>query len=66
MWHIYGSQGDSGFQVDAFEMFKVVSSSLGSGEGTIIYAEDGGGRFKLPWCEAGPPNHRDDEVDSDQ
>ena len=21
--------------------------------------------FKLPWCEAGPPNHRDDKVDSD-
>ena len=22
--------------------------------------------FKLPWCEAGPPNHHDDEVVSDQ
>jgi len=22
--------------------------------------------FKLPWREAGPPNHRDDKVDSDQ
>ena len=22
--------------------------------------------FKLPWREAGPPNHLDDEVDSDQ
>ena len=22
--------------------------------------------FKLPWREAGPPNHHDDEVDSDQ
>ena len=22
--------------------------------------------FKLPWHEAGPPNHHDDEVDSDQ
>ena len=34
----------------------------------------GGGRckatwnmeFKLPWREAGPPNHHDDKVDSDQ
>ena len=23
-------------------------------------------RFKLPWREAGPPNHHDDKVDSDQ
>jgi len=23
-------------------------------------------QFKLPWREAGPPNHRDDKVDSDQ
>ena len=22
--------------------------------------------FKLPWREAGPPNHYDDKVDSDQ
>jgi len=22
--------------------------------------------FKLPWHEAGPPNHHDDKVDSDQ
>ena len=22
--------------------------------------------FKLSWCEAGPPNHLDDKVDSDQ
>ena len=22
--------------------------------------------FKLPWREAGPPNHFDDQVDSDQ
>jgi len=22
--------------------------------------------FKLPWREAGPPNHHDDKVDSDQ
>ena len=22
--------------------------------------------FKLPWCEAGPPNYHDDKVDSDQ
>jgi len=22
--------------------------------------------FKLPWCEAGPPNHLDDTVESDQ
>ena len=22
--------------------------------------------FKLPWREAGPPNHHDDNVDSDQ
>ena len=22
-------------------------------------------KFKLPWREAGPPNHHDDEVDSD-
>jgi len=22
--------------------------------------------FKLPWREAGPPHHHDDEVDSDQ
>jgi len=25
-----------------------------------------GREFKLPWREAGPPNHRDDKVDSDQ
>ena len=24
------------------------------------------GAFKLPWREAGPPNHHDDKVDSDQ
>ena len=24
------------------------------------------GEFKLPWREAGPPNHHDDQVDSDQ
>ena len=24
------------------------------------------GEFKLPWREAGPPDHHDDEVDSDQ
>ena len=24
------------------------------------------GGFKLPWREAGPPNHHDDKVDSDQ
>ena len=23
-------------------------------------------KFKLPWREAGPPNHHDDNVDSDQ
>ena len=23
-------------------------------------------KFDLPWCEAGPPNHLDDEVDPDQ
>ena len=22
--------------------------------------------FKLPWREAGPPNHHDDKVDSDE
>ena len=22
--------------------------------------------FKIPWCEAGPPNHLDDKQDSDQ
>ena len=22
--------------------------------------------FKLPWCEAGPPNHLDEKVDSDK
>ena len=22
--------------------------------------------FKIPWREAGPPDHHDDEVDSDQ
>ena len=22
--------------------------------------------FKFAWCEAGPPNHHDDKVDSDQ
>ena len=22
--------------------------------------------FKLPWCEAGPPDHLNDKVDSDQ
>jgi len=26
----------------------------------------GKGEFKLPWREAGPPNHHDDKVDSDQ
>jgi len=26
----------------------------------------GVGRGKLPWREAGPPNHHDDKVDSDQ
>ena len=24
------------------------------------------GEFKLPWREAGPPDHHDDEVDSEQ
>ena len=23
-------------------------------------------REELPWCEASPPNHHDDKVDSDQ
>ena len=26
----------------------------------------GKGKFKPPWREAGPPNHLDDKVDSDQ
>ena len=26
----------------------------------------GAREFKLPWREAGPPNHLDDKVDSDQ
>ena len=26
----------------------------------------GSREFKLPWREAGPPNHDDDKVDSDQ
>jgi hypothetical protein len=36
------------------------------------HAEDGGYKatwrrqFKLPWREAGPPNHLDDKVDVDQ
>ena len=31
------------------------------------YSSDGWKReFKLPWREAGPPNHHDDKVDSDQ
>ena len=25
-----------------------------------------GAQFKLPWREAGPPNHHEDKVDSDQ
>ena len=28
--------------------------------------EEEGTPFKPPWREAGPPNHRDDKVDSDQ
>ena len=28
--------------------------------------EDAPQVFKLPWREAGPPNHHDDKVDSDQ
>ena len=36
------------------------------------YLQEGGCKatrkreFKLPWREAGPPNHHDDQVDSDQ
>ena len=29
-------------------------------------ATHGGGGLKLPWREAGPPNHLDDNVVSDQ
>ena len=39
----------------AAPFYKVVVLKLGSGL-----------TFKLPWREAGPPNHHDDTVDSDQ
>ena len=36
--------------------------------GSTLWVEGGGWKreFKLPWREAGPPDHHDDEVDSDQ
>ena len=35
----------------------------GAGDHTLV--EIGTEVFKLPWREAGPPNHRNDKVDSD-
>ena len=32
----------------------------------VNFHSSGKRRFKLLWCEAGPPNHHDDKVDSDQ
>ena len=33
---------------------------------TVHIRLPGQGEFSLPWREAGPPNHHDDQVDSDQ
>ena len=38
----------------------VMGTTFGRGGGTWKR------EFKLPWREAGPPNHHDDKVDSDQ
>ena len=35
------------------------------GAGKVDIWLPGKGNSKLPWREAGPPNHRDDKVDSD-
>jgi len=36
------------------------ANSLGSGSASV------GCTLKLPWREAGPPNHHDDKMDSDE
>ena len=32
----------------------------------VMYSLQRNREFKLPWREAGPPNHHDDKVDLDQ
>ena len=40
--------------------------SRGAERGMFGYKATWKEEFNLPWCEAGPPNHLDDKVDSDQ
>ena len=41
---------------------QVLLALLGAGRYKATWKRE----FKLPWREAGPPNHHDDKVDSDQ
>ena len=46
--------------------FRVQSGTLGYGNRLRGGSETFKREFKLPWREAGPPNHLNDQVDSDQ
>ena len=55
MAHVSGSGNQDNF-VPTFR------TRLGVGRYKAAWKEE----FKIPWREAGPPNHLDDKVDSDQ
>ena len=58
-----------GSAVDLFSAFRTVDSDKGVAlAGQIFHGWKATWKreFRLPWREAGPSNHFDDEVDSDQ
>ena len=67
--------GLSHFQAKVFDAFSIVSSSHSEPAPHTVNPQErrttaqrvGGvhAGFKLPWREAGPPDHLDDKVDSD-
>ena len=48
------------------ELQAVSGQDLGRGRAKNVHKATWKREFKLPWSEAGPPNHLDDEADSEQ
>ena len=72
VWHFEPSLDALSLRSDVISSINILSPVAGRGAGSSGVRrgrrgeEEGPRDSKLPWREAGPPNHHDDTVDSDQ
>jgi len=55
-----------GLRVEGWPRGPGLAEEATHGSAALDAFSSGKGNSKLPWCEAGPPDHHDDKVDSDQ